>query len=384
MATNTVYFATNRVVLSEGADGTAAFGNGHHAEKPFHYRVGQVEVERLGHPWREGDAAYRAGVPKLFKETPPSAENPQGELGSTKLFEAMREIMASADASEPRDAVVFIHGFANSFASAMERAAEIKDAYRAPRIDPDTGEALPHGREPLVFAFSWPSDGALFFDDRIGWAYSSDREDAGASGLAMARAALRLFDYLAGLAREEECRQRIHLVAHSMGNWALRHAVQGLVEIMAAEGRRMVPCFDHAFLMASDIEADALEREAWLMPLFDLARRVHVYHAENDRALDLSVAKPNQGTRLGHFGPARMSVLPDRVTALDCAEVSRTPADGPTRHQYYRLAPEVIRDVKAVLAEKPVTEMPWRVSLDEPRRYRLRHDKAAREALDAG
>jgi len=380
MATNTIHFGTNRVVLSEGADGTAAFGNAHNAEKPFHFRVGRVEVTRQGHPWRDGGSTYRAGMPRLYPETPPSPEAPEGQPGSRALFDDLRARMRES----PRDVLVFIHGFANTFASAMEHAAELRDAYLSPMSDPETGELATRGREPLVFAFAWPSDGKLFLDDRTRWAYSGDREDARVSGLAMARAALKLFDYLAGLAEEERCQQRLHLVAHSMGNWTLRHAVQGLVEIAEAEGRGLQRVFDNVFLMASDIEADALEKPSWLGPLFDLARRVHVYHAENDRALGLSEVKPNQGARLGHFGPTRMASLPDRVTAIDCALVSRTPADGPVRHQYHRLAPEVLRDVRAVLASKPPEEMPGRIPLDGPRRFRLKLDKAARDALDRG
>lgn len=374
MAVNTIYFGTNRDVT--GPDDAPRFGDGHNREKPYFYRVGEVGVTKRGEPWADGDRAYEAGGALLYAEHPAEA-GAEALLGSTRLFEGLRETMRD----NPRDAIVFIHGFANSFESAMERAAELRDAYLSPMTDPETGVVAARGREPMVFAFSWPSDARLLLGEGRAWAYSGDREDARASGQAMARAALRLFDYLAGLAEEERCLQRVHLVAHSMGNWALRHAVQALVDIAGADGRRLRRVFDHVFLMAADIEDDALERGNWLAPLFDLGRRVHVYHAENDRALTLSDVKPNQGARLGHLGPARIAALPDRVTAVDCAEVSDTPADPGVRHQYYRLAPEVVRDVRAVLAEKAPREMPWRVALDGGRRVRIRRDRAAREKL---
>ena len=57
-----------------------------------------------------------------------------------------------------------------------------------------------------------------------------DRDDAAASGIAMARFMMRLLDFLTD---KGQCEQRIHLVAHSMGNWALRHAVQGLISLQA-------------------------------------------------------------------------------------------------------------------------------------------------------
>lgn len=376
MATNTIYFGTNRRVLGERP---LKLANDFHADRPFFYRVGEAVVTRQGHPWRDGDAAYRVSRAKLFAETPPTGAAPAGRLGSTQLFDTMRAQMRT----NPRDALVYIHGFANSFESAMARAGELRDAYLSPMTEADTGALASRGREPLVFAFAWPSDAKTVLDDQFGWAYAGDREDARASGQAMARCALRLFDYLDRLAREEQCLQRVHLVAHSMGNWALRNALQALVEIAETEGRRLRKVFDTVFLMASDIEDDALERRSWLAPIFDLSHQVLVYHAANDRPLALSDAKPNQGDRLGHLGPRRMAALPDRVTAIDCGEVSRTPGDGILRHQYYRLAPEVLRDVRAVLAGKPAEAMPWRAALAE-RRHRIRRDDAARRALEEG
>ncbi len=377
MATNRIYFATNRTVLGESP---AEFGTGYNEERPFLYRVGRVGVTHHPgrHPWRDGDATYSCGQAELYPETP--AGEAQAEIpGSTAMFDEMRATMRD----DPRDALVFLHGFANSFESAMCRAAELRDAYLAPMTDPESGALAARGREPLAFAFAWPSDAKLFLDDDLGWAYSSDRRDARNSGQAMGRAAMRLFDYLSSLAREERCLQRVHLVAHSMGNWALRHALQELLDILREDGRPLRRVFETVFLMASDIEDDALEKDGWLAPLFDIAQRVAVYHAGNDRALSLSDAKPNQGDRLGHRGPRRISALPDRVEAIDCAEVSWTPADGLQRHQYYRLAPEVLRDVRAVLAGKTAAEMSWRRPAGD-RRWRLTRDGKAREALDAG
>ncbi|GMG85539.1 hypothetical protein LNKW23_47620 [Paralimibaculum aggregatum] len=376
MAATTIYFGTNRRVLAESP---ARFGNDFNAEKPYCYRVGEVRVTRRGHPWRDGDAAYETGPARLYPETAPTPAAPRGIPGSTRLFDAMRREMRG----NPRDALVYLHGFANSFESAMARAAELSDAYLSPITEPETGSLARRGRAPLVFAFAWPSDARTVLDDGLGWAYAGDREEARASGQAMARCALRLFDWLDRLARAERCLQRVHLVAHSMGNWALRNALQALVEMAAAADRPLRRVFDTAFLMASDIEDRALERATWLAPLFDLARGVAVYHAGNDRPLTLSDIKPNQGDRLGHLGPRSMQALPDRVQAIDCAAVSRTPGDGILRHQYYRLAPEVLRDVRAVLAGRLPGEIPGRVPVSE-RRWRLRRDDAARARLGSG
>jgi esterase/lipase superfamily enzyme len=376
MATTTVRFATNRALLAAGPGGIAAFGPGHAAPSPHLYRVGEVPVRRIGAPWALAGEAHRAGRPRLVPESAPGRGRPGGAPGSPGLFARM----AAAMRAEGRDGLVFLHGFAASFASAAERAAALAEAYLAG----GTPHAPETARAPLAFAFAWPADDSLVLaEDRWGWAYAGDREDARASGVAMARAGLRLADHLAGAGRGGGCGRRLHLVAHSMGGWALAHAVQAMAEIAAARGRAVPRLFDHAFLMAADVEAGALEPGGGLHPLLGLARRIHVYHAENDRALALSDVKPGHGARLGHLGPARMAALPDRVEAVDCAAVSWTPADGPLRHQYYRLAPEVIRDVRALLAGAASDAIPGRTSRADGRRHRLAHDPAARAALGA-
>ncbi|MEL6336255.1 MAG: alpha/beta hydrolase [Pseudomonadota bacterium] len=368
--TTKVFFGTNR-----GLDRRSPpiFNTDPHEDGARFYRVGEVEVSRKGHPWPMDGEAYEPGEPKLGKEKRPSRTNPGGLPASPRLFDGMRETMAA----EGCDAIVFLHGFASSFDSAMARAAEISEVYLAPAGEEGAAKA------PLVFAFSWPSHDELFFDETRSWAYSGDRERAAEAGPAMARCALRLFEYLAALKHKDRCLQRIHLVAHSMGNWALRAAVQNIRELAARNAVAVPMIFDNVFLMAADIEADCLEHDQWLAPLFGLTRRVHVYHAQNDKALSASDLKPNQGNRLGHQGPRNMAALPDTVRAIDCRDVSWTPADGATRHQYYRLAPEVIHDVKAVLAETPEEAMLWRTAGPVPGRFRLKLDNEAREALRA-
>lgn len=382
MATNKIYFGTNRLVEREKP---ARLGDPYHADRPYYFRVGEVPVKKVGDSWRDADKAYRCGQPVLYAEKPAEDGAPE-VLGSARLFQELHRTMRD----DPRDVIVFLHGFANSFQNAMERAAELRDQYLSPRTDAASGALAKRGREPLVFAFSWPSDGVAFGsaggaagDETRAWAYSSDREDARASGAAIARCALRMFSFLGELAADDLCHQRIHIVAHSMGNWALRHAVQEMKAIADEAGAPLRRVFENAFLMASDINDDALEKEDWLAPLLRLSRKVHVYHAANDSALSLSDVKPNHGARLGHYGPANMAVLNDRVFAVDCEHVSWTPAPFHVRHQYYRIAPEVVKDVREMLAGKSPEEMSQRVALGG-NRFRIKTDTAARKKLRKG
>jgi esterase/lipase superfamily enzyme len=265
-------------------------------------------------------------------------------------------------AAERSDAIVFIHGFASTFKTALQRAAQLRDVYTF-----TTGPARGARQiTPQVFVFSWPSDGAMIpFRS-----YASDRQDAGHSGTAMARALARLLEFLREQAPRDEatgvihCNQRIHLVAHSMGNWALRRAVLGLAELMGAE--RLPRLFDNVFLMAADEDSDALGDMHKLGYLPQLGRNVHVYHSQDDKALRLSRDLKMNGDRLGSTGPKTFDGLPLNVHAIDCVSVDYTDDLDPgllpehVRHQYYRLRAEVIKDVRAVLGGLRPEAMPWR------------------------
>jgi esterase/lipase superfamily enzyme len=220
-----------------------------------------------------------------------------------------------------------------------------------------------------MFAFSWPSNGKVVPP----WQYFSDRDDAEASGKAMARSLLRLVEFLDETnSGGEQCAQRLHLVAHSMGNWALRHALQGLRSLAGPEAMR--PIFENVFLMAADEDDNALEvgQEAKLALLPRLARRIHVYHSADDRALVVSDKTKFNPDRLGFNGPRTFSDLSTRITAVDCELVDKTELPH-VNHQYYRLRKEVIQDVRAILSGLARPEdFAWREVVEPGRRYRIR------------
>src|SRR3546814_5691732 len=104
-----------------------------------------------------------------------------------------------------------------------------------------------------MFVFCWPSDGVVF---SLKNAYRSDRMDAQISGPAIGRTILKAIDFIGRLPPDERCNRRIHLLAHSMGNWALRHALTHIQVLGAAPA-----CvFDQALLAAPDADSDALDR----------------------------------------------------------------------------------------------------------------------------
>ena len=157
-----------------------------------------------------------------------------------------------------------------------------------------------------------------------------------------------------------------------MGNWALRHAVLGLRKIY--EGQQLPKLFDNAFLMAADEDEDCFEDNNKLGLLPQLARRMHVYHSGGDLALEVSDKTKFNMDRLGTDGPRTFSGISNRIVALDCTDVDYTELTH-GNHQYYRMRPEVVADVRNVLSGRiPIDRLPRRIAVEPGRRYRLPAD----------
>lgn len=371
-----VYFATNRNLT--GTEKKPDFGEYFNVKGPHYIRYGRATLEvdgeeKLKPGERRGEkdrytepdlslvlgTEYKVTKVELAPEKIPTAAQAAAAeaagrqaktvLGSDAIFDALRESMANG----AEDVIVLIHGYSCTFENALQNAAAIKERYHV------------NGRQCNVFVFTWPSDGSTtpFV------AYHSDRKDAAASGVAIARSFLRLYDYLYNLDASKYCRQRIHLVAHSMGNYALRHAVQG---IRSELGDKAIPrLLDNVFLMCADEDDDAFEHDHKLRLLPEMAKSVHVYFSPDDMALTISDLTKRNPDRLGSNGPRLGSGLPRKVTLVDCRNTDRTTLFD-ANHQYYRRRREVVEDVCAVLSGIPAGEIPWRVWMPDERSFRLK------------
>lgn len=317
-----VYFATNRRPLPD-PDNIKDFGTEFSQNGLTDLRFGRAEV-RL-----DGDELKKFEL----EVAPENLESSSKVLGSKTIFqELQREIL---DKRAPSATLIFIHGFNYEFREALRDAARLKTILRNHPANVELGVDF------NIFLFTWPSNGSMI--PKI--SHPNDRADAAASGSAMARGLLKLADYLGEIERAvaEECDHRIHLLAHSMGNYALRHAVQG--------ARRQVgddlPClFDNVFLMAADEDDDAFEHEHKLRLLPKLARRVNVYYNSEDIPLWISDRTKGLPDRLGSDGPRLPRSLPKKVILVDCTDV----VTGFQEHHYYLNNKRVQLDMLQVLA----------------------------------
>lgn len=267
-------------------------------------------------------------------------------LGSDEIMSALREDMAQ----NGRDTLIYVHGYNVSFKEALTTGAQLK------RNLSDHGD----GAGLNVAVFSWPSNGSAM----PYLAYGSDRDESKASGPAFARAFLKLTDFLRGASPEEECDQSVHLMAHSMGNYLLRHAVQ---EIRAHYPDRPPRLFDEIFMMAADEDDDALEHDHKLRLLPRTARRVNLYFNRGDVALHTSDKTKGNPDRLGTDGPRLPHQTPAKVVQIDCTPVVR----GLVEHGYHVGSERLTKDLLAALADVDADLVPGRSYVSDSNRYRL-------------
>lgn len=293
-------------------------------------------------------------------------EAAQGEavkLGSQALFADLQ-----ADMRQGRDLLVLVHGFNVSWEEAVATAAAFEAMVNRRDAQLDAGIRFQPVR---VLLFTWPSDGAA-----LPWAsYKSDRADARGTAGALGRAFLKLRDQLHQLGRElrqddgrvralrqqlrnrpaaeveravaqleatEICGQKLHLLAHSMGNFVLQNALDRVFEF--SPGNQLPRLFDHVFLCAPDVDDDALEEGQPLARVHQVAQAVAIYHNANDTALKISDYTKGNPDRLGQRGAARPQMLHHKVYQIDCAPL----VTGLTQHSYYTNG-LVARDIRRAL-----------------------------------
>ncbi len=392
----TVFYATNRA--HEGADRfrPARYGSRFSSDGMENLRFGRVtfsadapRVQALLDQVRpntgpgDGEALqdYLAGCVaktqriEAYVESIPDAmlnETAQKkvQLGSKAMFEDLR-----ADMQCGRDLLVLIHGYNVSWEDAVGTAAALEATMNRPDPAPRGAgdDTVTSTQAVRVVLFTWPSNGqALPFAS-----YKSDRGDAAGSAGAVGRGLLKVRDFLHELGREvragnrqiallrsqfeaagtrpseidravaqleatEVCGRKIHLLAHSMGNFVLQHALNRLWEF--SPGSTLPRLFDRVVLCAADVDDDVLEPGKPMEQVHQVANQVAIYHNPNDNALRVSDYTKANPDRLGQRGAARPQVLHQKMMQVDCSAL----VAGLTQHSYYTNG-RIARDIRLAL-----------------------------------
>lgn len=192
---------------------------------------------------------------------------------------------ALAERASGRDLLIYVHGFNETFESAVLGVA-----------------AFSHGVQfkGVTALFTWPSKGDLLD-------YGYDRESALWSRDA--------FEELLETIAKEPVIGRIHIVAHSMGTLLTMEAIR---ELKNRTGDQYVGKFGAIVLASPDIDVDVFTQTVTKLGYY--AKKITVITSTDDRALDISRRLAGGIARVG-------AAQSDRIRALGVKVVDATGVD---------------------------------------------------------
>lgn len=243
--------------------------------------------------------------------------------------------------------LVYVHGFYNSVTSAVDAAKLV-------------GKNVRDANVTNVICFSWPSQNSPI-------KYDVDVER-------QAKSVPALTDLFYGLqkARANPSTDKVHLVAHSLGN---RTSIAALV---AATIKNTEPLADDVlgclFFCAADVDintsANPIGFQAYLSSLSTHAGSITSYACDSDTALYTSSTKFYNGVyRGGRYGPVACSSTNDYTTLL---WEGPTNVDNGINHNSFK-EPTVMADMKRAIAKDTTRETYWKTVKagvsDEPKHH---------------
>ena len=227
-----------------------------------------------------GDAGMRTRYVLLDKVVP---------LPRAGFLSALRQQIKDAPS---RDIFIFVHGFNTTFEDAARRCAQL--AYD-----------LDFDGTPMLY--SWPSAGSTT-------AYTVDENTVGESGRKMA---LFLEDVVAQSGAE-----RIHLIAHSMGNRALIEALRTFLDKRGPAQREHI--FGQIVFTAPDVDRDYFIDT--INSMRSSATRITLYASNKDRR---SIARRSSTAHRAPAWPAPTSSRCPAWTRSICPRYPPTCSDTP-------------------------------------------------------
>lgn len=270
-----VWYGTNRnpifengVVIDYGSErgGQTSYGVCD-VHIPKHHKIGSV-----GSPWW-------LRLPKFWEDDQLVLKR-VAALEEISFWESISHFFQSQSLSE-RSLLIFIHGYKTTFQDAAIRTAQL---------------SFDLGVKGAAAFFSWPSKGHLM-------GYAADAAAVEASEEVLGNFILEMANRSGA--------DKVHLVAHSMGN---RGVIRGLTKaVVNVAGSLKVP-FGQILLAAPDIDIDVFQNLAHVYP--KLADRTTLYVSQKDKALRSSGILHDY-PRAGYAPPVTV------VSGVDTIEVTR-------------------------------------------------------------
>lgn len=244
---------------------------------------------------------------KNIKKSKVTADN----LGGTqRMFYELYKNMSSTKSRS--DVLIFIHGYAYDFDDELEAIIDLKKLF----ID------NPESPVEHILFVSWPASSSIvpltYFDDK-------------ASSINSGTSLMRLFYFYTQFLKDifsnrdlAPCNQRIHLMAHSLGNRVLQSMLYSL------KSENILRVIDQVLLLNADVTYKVFEdSEDSFNKLPLLANRVSIYLNRKDAVLGISQFTKNILTpRLGKNGPSDIEKFKDIVSIVDCTFIENDLKDG--------------------------------------------------------
>lgn len=218
-----------------------------------------------------------------------STPDPRTEFVVTEqvLFDGAAEFRSDLARSlrQERDAVIFVHGFNNTFAEGTYRLAQLGHDLKV---------------EGTLVHYSWPSRA-----HPLGYVYDRDSALFARDGLE------DLIEQVAAAGA-----RRIIVVAHSIGSAIV---METLRQMAIANKNGTLRRIGGVILMSPDIDIDVFRAQA--LRIGDLPQPFLIFTSKKDRALALSARLTGQRDRLGNLAdPAELGGL--KVTLIDTTAFS--------------------------------------------------------------
>ncbi|HWY22204.1 MAG TPA: alpha/beta hydrolase [Candidatus Acidoferrum sp.] len=213
----------------------------------------------------------------------------------------------AVNASQNKEALVFIHGYDVTFDEAARRIAQL---------------TWDLGFRGVPILYSWPSKGTKLM-------YPADEASA-------LWAVPHLEQFLTLVARRSGA-TTVHIVAHSLGNRTLIYALQQITRQHSA-----TPRFRQIVLAAPDIDVGIFRQLADTFP--SVAERVTIYASAHDKALGFSKILHRSASVGGQSQPSH---LVRGVDVIDASAMSEDLLD--FDHNYYAANVAVLEDMGYVI-----------------------------------
>ncbi len=306
-------------------------------------RAGTKNGKKVFYP-EPGDPSYLI-APDDASEFHPDHElsGPVARRAKNWAEQIIAEANTNPDPDGPPDGdIIFIvHGFNVNAKGALRSHKKISEGLKA------FGKPSANARgidKAVCVSYDWPAKGSFLN-------YLEDDSDARQSAIHLVRAGIALFARFT----QPDCRIRVHVLAHSMGNLVVREAYRAAAGYPGT--REAAWGVTQMIMYAADISSGSLRNDDG-QQLISNSQRVTNYYNRHDKALATSnVKRFLSSPRLGRHG-APDEVL-DQLVDVDCSErwleVARTNDDGlladiPYSHSFYEEDPIWLKDIAATLA----------------------------------